>query len=91
MAEANKLITHGLSHFYFEATLMSFPYRLVRVRLHEKNGKLNEMPCHHKLEEYLDAYIKTAGIVNDREGPQESPALPRRHRGPHVRVVPWRV
>jgi len=23
------------------------------LRLHEKNGKLNEMPCHHKREEYL--------------------------------------
>jgi hypothetical protein len=21
------------------------------VRLHEKNGKVNEMPCHHKLED----------------------------------------
>src|ERR1035437_10141941 len=39
------------------------------LRLHEKNGKLNEMPCHHKLEEYLDAYIKAAGIGNDRKGP----------------------
>jgi integrase/recombinase XerD len=25
------------------------------VRLREKTGKLNEMPCHHKLEAYLDA------------------------------------
>ncbi len=33
------------------------------LRLHEKNGKLNEMPCHHKLEEYLDAYIKAARIA----------------------------
>ena len=39
------------------------------LRLHEKNGKLNEMPCHHKLEEYLDAYIKAAGIAGDRKGP----------------------
>src|ERR1019366_3808871 len=39
------------------------------LRLHEKNGKLNEMPCHHKLEEYLDAYIKGAGIAGDRKGP----------------------
>ena len=31
------------------------------LRLREKNGKVNEMPCHHKLEEYLDAYIKAAG------------------------------
>src|SRR6204780_5127258 len=30
------------------------------LRLNEKNGKVNEMPCHHKLEEYLDAYIKAA-------------------------------
>jgi site-specific recombinase XerC len=27
------------------------------LRLSEKNGKVNEMPCHHKLEAYLDAYI----------------------------------
>jgi integrase/recombinase XerD len=39
------------------------------LRLHEKNGKVNEMPCHHKLEEFLDAYIKTAGIEDDRKGP----------------------
>lgn len=25
------------------------------LRLREKNGKLNEMPCHHNLEDYLDA------------------------------------
>jgi integrase/recombinase XerD len=28
------------------------------VKLREKNGKVNEMPCHHKLEEYLDATSK---------------------------------
>ena len=28
------------------------------LRLHEKNGKLNEMPCHHKLEQFLDAHIE---------------------------------
>ena len=39
------------------------------LRLHEKNGKLNEMPCHHKLEEYLDAYIRVAGLSDDRKGP----------------------
>jgi site-specific recombinase XerD len=32
------------------------------VRLHEKGGKRHEMPAHHNLEAYLDAYIKTAGI-----------------------------
>jgi len=45
------------------------------LRLHEKNGKLNEMPCHHKLEEYLDAYIRNAGIESDRKGPLFRSAL----------------
>ena len=27
------------------------------MRLHEKGGKEHELPCHHNLEEYLDAYI----------------------------------
>jgi len=39
------------------------------LRLREKNGKVNEMPCHHKLESYLDEYIKAAGIGNDSKGP----------------------
>ena len=39
------------------------------LRLHEKNGKVNEMPCHHKLEEYLDAYIEAACIADDRKDP----------------------
>ncbi len=39
------------------------------LRLREKNGKVNEMPCHHKLEAYLDEYIKAASIGEDRKGP----------------------
>ncbi len=39
------------------------------LRLREKNGKVHEMPCHHKLETYLDAYIVAAGIADDRKGP----------------------
>jgi site-specific recombinase XerD len=38
------------------------------VRLHEKGGKRHEMPCHHKLDEYLHAYIAAAGIEGDRKG-----------------------
>ena len=38
------------------------------VRLHEKGGKLHEMPCHHKLEEYLHAYMEAAGIATDKKG-----------------------
>jgi len=39
------------------------------LRLREKNGKVNEMPCHHKLEFYLDQYIKAASIGEDGKGP----------------------
>ena len=38
------------------------------LRLHEKNGKINEMGCHHKLELHLDEYIKAAGIEDDDKG-----------------------
>lgn len=31
------------------------------VRLHEKGGKEHEVPCHHTLERFLDAYIDAAG------------------------------
>src|SRR6185295_10907523 len=35
------------------------------IRLHEKGGKHHEMPVHHTLQEYLDAYIEAAGIAGD--------------------------
>jgi site-specific recombinase XerD len=38
------------------------------LRLHEKGGKYHEMPAHHTLEEYLDGYIRTAGIGEDKKG-----------------------
>lgn len=39
------------------------------VRLHEKGGKRHEMPAHHNLEAYLDAYIQTAGIQDEKKSP----------------------
>ncbi len=36
------------------------------VRLHEKGGKLHAMPCHHNLDEYLHAYIKTAQLTDGK-------------------------
>jgi site-specific recombinase XerC len=38
-------------------------------RLHEKGGKFHEVPAHHKAEEYMDAYVKQAGIAADPKGP----------------------
>jgi integrase/recombinase XerD len=39
------------------------------LRLHEKGGKSHDMPAHHTLEAYLDAYVKAAGIADDPKGP----------------------
>jgi hypothetical protein len=39
------------------------------LRLHEKGGKQHEMPAHHLLEEYIDAYLQAAGIAGDEKGP----------------------
>ncbi len=39
------------------------------IRLHEKGGKEHEIPAHHCLEEYLDAYIEAAGIADAKKEP----------------------
>lgn len=43
--------------------------RRLWVRLHEKGGKLHQMPCHHNLEDYLSAYLDGAGLRGDPKGP----------------------
>jgi site-specific recombinase XerD len=39
------------------------------VRLHEKGGKRHDLPAHHKLEEYLDAYLDAAAMWDEKKGP----------------------
>jgi integrase/recombinase XerD len=39
------------------------------LRLHEKGGKFHEVPVHHTAEQYLDEYIESAGITEERAGP----------------------
>jgi integrase/recombinase XerD len=39
------------------------------VRLHEKGGKRHEMLAHHKLEAFLDEYIRAAGIGDEGKSP----------------------
>jgi len=41
----------------------------VWVRLREKGGKRHEMPCHHSLEEYLNAYLDAGGLRGFPETP----------------------
>jgi site-specific recombinase XerD len=44
-------------------------HRRLWVRLHEKGGKVHEMPCHHFLEDYLHAYIDGCDLAGDPKGP----------------------
>ena len=37
------------------------------LRLHEKGGKRHEVPAHHNVEAYLDAYLDSADIWNDKK------------------------
>jgi integrase len=39
------------------------------IRLHEKGGKFHEVPAHHNAIQYLDLYIATAGIGEEKKGP----------------------
>jgi len=42
------------------------------VRLHKKGSKVTELPCHHKLDQFLEEWIAAAGLV----GSPETPLLP---------------
>ena len=64
------------------------------VRLHEKGGKRHEMPAHHNLEAYLDAYIKAAGIGDQGKSPLFRSAAGRTDtltEKPMNRVDAWRM
>jgi site-specific recombinase XerD len=43
--------------------------RRLWVRLNEKGGKVDAMPCHHNLETALAAYVEGAGLAGDPKGP----------------------
>jgi site-specific recombinase XerC len=47
------------------------------VRLHEKGGKLHELPAHHNLEAWLHEYIKAAGIGDEARLPLFRSAIGR--------------
>src|SRR5919204_4171939 len=38
-------------------------------RLHEKGGKLHDVPAHHNAEAYMDAYLEAAAIRDEKKGP----------------------
>lgn len=39
------------------------------VRLHEKGGKVNELPCHHNLEQFLDEWLTVSGLSAEPGSP----------------------
>jgi site-specific recombinase XerD len=39
------------------------------LRLHEKGGKLHQVPAHHNAEAYLDAYLEAAGLEDQKKEP----------------------
>lgn len=39
------------------------------LRLHEKGGKLHQVPAHHVVEGYLDIYLHAAGVRGERRSP----------------------
>jgi integrase len=64
------------------------------VRLHEKGGKRHEMPAHHNLEAYLDAYIEAAGIRDGGKTPLFRSAVGRTGtlaEKPMNRIDAWRM
>jgi site-specific recombinase XerD len=64
------------------------------LRLHEKGGKQHEMPAHHTLEEYIDAYLQATGIPDDEKGPlfRTAPGTGAKLTGNHMRTADvWRM
>lgn len=39
------------------------------VRLHEKGGKLHDVPAHHNTEAYIDAYLDAGNLRQEKKGP----------------------
>ena len=38
-------------------------------RLHEKGGKMHQVPAHHTAEEYLDAYLRASAVSEEPKSP----------------------
>src|SRR5271169_6220336 len=43
------------------------------VRLHEKGGKVNELPCHHNLEQFLDDWLIASKLSAEPSSPLSQP------------------
>jgi site-specific recombinase XerC len=61
-----------------------------RLRLNEKGGKVHEMPAHHNLEAYLDAYMHAAGLFEAKGTPPVSLRRLARRRADGAADAPHR-
>ncbi len=57
-------------------------------RLHEKGGKFHAVPAHHKAEQYVDEYLKAAGVD---PGKREHASLPLFRAANHRRELTERA
>jgi len=53
------------------------------VRLHEKGGKVTELPCHHSLDQYLEEWLAVSGLGSEPEAPLFPTLRHGRLTGPH--------
>jgi len=67
-------------------------------RLHEKGGKLHDVPAHHNAIEYVEAYLDAAGIRSETKGPLfrtvnrcRQLSLNRMHRNDAFRMIKRRA
>ena len=60
--------------------------RRLWVRLHEKGGKEHTLPCHHELEDYLQAYMDAAGMADEKGTPLFRSAMRRTGRLTETRL-----
>lgn len=64
------------------------------IRLREKGGKEKEIPCHHILEEYLDAYIQASALGGGKDAPLFRTAAGRTGKlteNPMTRFDAWKM
>ena len=61
-ARVSAAVSMRISDYYTQGKRSFF-------RLHEKGGRYNVVPAHHLAQEYVDAYLEAAELVEDRKGP----------------------
>lgn len=61
-ARVSAVIGMNIEDYYRQGTRGWF-------RLHEKGGKLHQVPAHHNADLYLDEYLRAAGIADDKKAP----------------------